>query len=528
VSTAPVEREFELLRPGFIRQLILTNFREGLRSQTNPETGATFTEAEIERATRERSRWYNQSQGIDDYGQLEQRRALFLVDQSREERASTKWLLDNMRRRGLTKNPAQGATFTASQLATPGTIILGSTTLGSPAAYKCGDSAGKTYQVIETVETPAEGVATITLKGISTGLETNLDPGVVLKWLNKDPSMAATCTVLTKGVGGGPEESDAEAAERVASIRKHREGAGNDPQMRTWARASHPAVEDASIYPCYKGSGSTLICVTQRRGTTTGPNGRLANSLVLAAVIDKMTPPSSPHVPGRAFILSVTPQPESTDLVFQAQIASGSLYGWSDPVPFPRYHATLPTIATVTEQSSFTFTSLADSWLPGQSATGSLSGAEAPDLMVWNETTSRFEELSVSSVTCTAENEFTVALSSPAVATLAIGMMVCPDVARRLTISKAIERHFDSMGPGQLFNLLTDDRGARAVRFPPVNEERTDKLLPSIATRITDSIGGGNVAVQLTSASKTTPSYPTFAKDGPFMLVPGKVGLYPL
>ena len=90
--TAPAEREFRTFERGEIRDLILAHFRAGLRGRTNPETGEQFTADEIARATRPGSRWYREATAIDDYGQADQRRAIYLADQLQIARASSAWL----------------------------------------------------------------------------------------------------------------------------------------------------------------------------------------------------------------------------------------------------------------------------------------------------------------------------------------------------------------------------------------------------------------------------------------------------
>jgi len=82
------DREFQVMARGYIRdRVILANFRSGLRSLRNPETGALFTEDEIARATQVGSRWWIEADAIDQLGQLDQRRAIYLSDQIRVERA---------------------------------------------------------------------------------------------------------------------------------------------------------------------------------------------------------------------------------------------------------------------------------------------------------------------------------------------------------------------------------------------------------------------------------------------------------
>lgn len=526
MTTPPADREFAVLERGEVRDdVILANWRAGLRDQVDPETGLPFSEEQIRRATAPRTRWHIEAQAIDDYAQAEQRRALFLSDQVRIERASTNWLANfHARLWGRQKLPATGGSGTVTVAATAGTIIAGSTTPGDPGAYVARDAAGNRYQVFQTVVTPSSGTATVTLAALSTGAATNPEAGATLTWISRDPSMQPTCEVAADFSGGTDLETDADQASRIASGIRYKEGAGNDAQMRAWARAASNAVEDAFVYPCAFNAGSVLVAITQKRGTSTGPEGRIPSTGTLASVIAYMTPPGSPVVPTPPFVLVTPAVAEATDLVLRLTLPRGSASGYDDATPFPAYHATTPAISAVASQTDFTLAAAGDATLPGQSALATLSGADAPQLMVWDEDSSAFVELNVASVEDLGSSSYRVQLASAPSVTLATGQVVSPDLSRRAVIAQAVAAYFDERGPGDLFDITADPRGARTVRFP--SDTFPARAGSEVAVRVIAALGGVGSDATLASISKTAPSYPSDLSTGPRLLTLGKLAVY--
>lgn len=534
--TAPADREFEVLRRGFIRDtLVLGTFRNGLRELTDPETGLPFTEETIQRATQPGSRWYIEADAIDQMGQLEQRRAIFLSDQARIERANTSYLEGFHARHWAPdgKLDATGGSGTVSVPAVADTIIVGSTTLPDPAAYKARDAAGNIYQVFSTVQTPLGGVATVTMAAIDTGAATNLKAGTKLTWTFRDPNMEPEATVADDFSGGTDEETDAEFASRMMGEIRHKPAAGNAAHFRSWVRGASNAIEDGFVYPCAMHGGSVVVAITQKRANVTGPLARIPSSSTLADVIARLTPPYSPVVPARVFVVAVPVQAKPTNAVVQLDLQRGTAAGWADVTPFPSYHATTPIVTAVTSQTDFTITCLGDATLPGQASGATLSGDDAPQLMVWAPDYSEFIPLGVSSVQDLGGNQYRVLLSATPTSfsgpfTLAIGHFVSPAVARHTLVSNAVEEYFDSLGPGDLFDTSTDPRGNRCVRFPRTNEEYPYRAGAVLATRIIEALGGSSADGTLASMSYTTPGYPTNITDGPYMLTIASVGVYAL
>src|SRR5262249_33909683 len=141
------------------------------------------------------------------------------------------------------------------------------------------------------------------------------------------------------------------------------------------------------------------------------------------------------------------------------------------------------------------------------------SGANAPTLMVWNNTTSRFEKLLVTSITFAGMSgpRYThdVVLSAPPVKTLSINDWISPDMARRDTVALAVEGYFDGLGPGEVIDLTTATPAVRAARFPDPGEEAPSRGGQAITTAISDALGAPLSNISLASMSATTPTIPT-------------------
>jgi len=529
--TAPVDREFELLARGQVRdRIIMPNWREGLRRQINPETGALFTEDEIQRATQPGSRWWNEANGIDLMGQGDQRRAAFLSDQSRINRANTAWLEGyHGRLWGKTRLAATGGSGTVTVPATVGTIIVGSSTIPDALAYQARDAAGNKYQVFSTVTTPAGGSATVSMKAINTGAATNLEAGAKLTWVTRDPSMGPVATVATNFGGGTNTETDGEYASRIESDVQKKQAAGNDAHFRAWTRAASNSIEDAFIYPCALHAGTTIVALTQKRAGAVGPLARIPSTSTISAGTSYLTPPASVVVPGRVLVLVVSSVSEPVEFALQLGLAVGSDAGFADASPWPTYNSTRPYVSTWTSSTEFELTSTGDTTLPGVPAMSTLTGADCPSLMFWDSSRSLFVELELASIQQTGTHTFAVVLST-ANDDISAGDIVSPLIARHEIISDTVEEYFDELGPGDLFDVTTDPRGTRCRRFPDTLDAYPSRAGGVLAVRIMEALGASASDGLVPSGYPTPslPSYPADVADGPNMLTINRVGVYQL
>lgn len=529
----PTDREYQVMPAGYIRdKVILANFRGGLRSKVNPQTGVPFTEDEIALATRPGSRWYREAQAIDDYGQGRQRNALWLINQLREDRASSRWLLEyHAQPLGLNYLLATGGSGFATVTGTPGTVVHGSTVFGAPGVYTARAPNGTVVQVFITGAIDADGSILVTMACVSTGSETNLADGTILTWITRDPNMAPTCVVTGDFRGGTNRETDTELFLRIRAAKRFKPAIGNDAQMREWGRAASNAIEDAFIYPCAILSGTTVVCITAKRAGAVGPLARIPTLATHATATGYLVPPLSPLLPPRSFVLVVLPVSEPTNLVLKMKLSRGSDEGWADTSPFPKFHATTPKISSIVSPTVFRITCPGDATLPNLAALATATGDNIPAMMLWDEDTSRFVSIAndVLSVEDLGSNVFEVTTNGVLTeVTPALNMIVCPDIGRRDIIAEAVEAYFDTLGPQEMFDVDNDSRGGRCVRFPEATDEKPYRAGATVATRVIEALGGSSADAVLDFISLTEPTYPSHPSEGPNMLTLGTFGVYPI
>ncbi len=527
--TRPDERRFVLFDRGHVRdQIILAHMRNQMRTLTNPDTLALFTEDEILRLTQPGSRFYIEADAIDLYGQAVQARNSYFVDQIIPTRSSSAmlqgvhgplWLPDGYL-------AATGGSGDVNAKATAGVIFVGSSTIGDPAATNGRDPNGKRYQVLTTRVTPAEGEITdLTLVGIDGGEDTNLAIGTEISWSNAPIGAEPTAAVSSAFEGGLEQETDADFAKRVEDRIRHKPASGNRAHVRAWARQSSNLVETAFVYACGLHAGSTVVCITKKRGSSIGPLGRIPTTALMTLVTGYLVPPASPVVPGPAFVLVVKPTSVPSDLALCIGLRHGTAGGWAAARPWPRSSTAYPK-AAITAVTSQTVFRIATDVAPN--GTLPLTGGNAPQLMLWNEARSEFEKLNVTSVAFISTNLYEITLSAAPSFTITTGAVVSPYTDRLVVIASALEKYFDALGPGEIIDLATDVRSPRAHRWPTASEEFPQRAGAAIVTPVLDALGGAAGDGDLAAISQTVPAVPASITSGPNQLTLGKVGIYAL
>lgn len=542
------EIQFSTFRRGYIRdEIILASFRNSLRNLINRATGAAYTEDEIALATQPGTKYYLEADSIDLLSQAMQAKARWMANQTVPHRANTAmlenvhgplWIGEDSRL------PAVGGGGVVSAPATVGAIFPGSTELDSPTAAIATDPNGARYQVLYTTTTGDGGTAPLLMKGIDTGYETNIPAGTVLTWSQNQPIGAEPS--FTLGIpfsGGAPIESDAEYADRIESIIRYRPGAGNSAHFMAWTREVEVSVEYGFVYPTFQYPGSVMVSVTQKRSSAKeidningisykGPNARTSLSeATLNAITRYIVPPYSQIVPEDWYVVVTRPTPQPSDCVIQLHMGLGTNGGWYDRVPWPNPSDAEPeetVIAMVSDQTHFTVTVDANDYLPGMTGDGTLTGNAVPNIMVWDDETSRFEQLQVLSITKSGTSVSITLSTEPTHVTLTTGMRISPYTELKDLVSAGAEQYFDELGPGELFDVTTDPRGPRASRYPPRIEIYPSHAGQSILNRITDQLGPLAPDGHVVSMSYNEPDYPDDVINGPNMLTLGHLTIYPL
>jgi len=519
------EREFNLHRRGELREQLLLGVREGLRALPNPETGEPFTEDEIRRATMKGSRFWRDFDATDVVLLGEQKRLEFLVQQIRIDRAGSAFLRGyHGPLWGEEYLPAFGGSGSVLATGNAGVTWNGSTEIPDAAAIWGRDPAGHRYQVYLSGTADDDGQAVLTLVAIDGGDETNVDVGTVITWANAPLGSAATAVVTGGRFGGGlDEETDADFARRLADRVRHKPASGNWAHIRSVARKASVSVEDAFTYACAFHAGSTLVVPVQKRGIGIGPLARIPSIGVLGAVTAAVVPPASNNLPGAQFVVVVPPVAQPSHVVARIWQPFDSTAGWTDPEPWPRYtEGTAVAISSVTTQTDFELTATTGLLPDGESSSSDVH------LMVWDVSTSAFEALAIELVTALGDGVYRVELGAAPAHTLAIGDWVSPDMTRRATLAAAVSAYFDSLGPGEVVDLATDDRGGRAFRNPQPSESYPARAGQGIITTLLDAMGSPVSDAALEVMSSNLPAVPSDPIVGPSLLVLGKFAIYAL
>ena len=503
-----------------MRDTILESWRYFLRQSLDPHTGAPFSEADIQAATAELGRWFTEADAIDLVGLAIQQRGLFLADQALPDTASDQWLSNQHGKLwGKTLLPASSGGGTCTAKASVGTLFVGSTTRPDPVAHKF-RIGSITYQVLYTVTTPGTGVAALTVRALETGQSTNAKAGAKALWVSSPPGAdPAGITIPADFAGGAERETAAQYAARISAAIRHKEGAGNPPQMRAWAREASSAVEDAWVYSCALEAGSTIVAVTSKLSGSTSPTARIAPQPVIDDCTAYLTPPGSPVVPGPPFVLACACISRPTDMTIRLQLPKKSSSGWADLVPWPACTAASALVTTVTTQTDF----LVDigAGIPAPSTT-------TPSIMVWDSARMAFEALAVSSVTLSSGTIYRVQLSVAPTATIATGLAISPSSARRGQMASAAVSYIDSLGPGEVVDVSVSPLAHRAFRWPPPDEEWPQRAGNGILSYLRDTLGAASTDENLTAITTSTPTVPSDPSVGPDLITLRHLGIYPL
>jgi len=521
----PAEREWAVRRRGEVREDMLADMREGLRGAINPDTGAVITEDELRISTAKGSWWFREYDSVDVVLLTHQKRAEFLAQQIRADRAHSSFLRTYHAELWDTEYlPAFGGSGVVLARGNPGTVWVGSTVLRDPFAVYGRDPAQRRYQVIASGTADEDGEAELTLIALDGGDETNIVVGTEITWSNAPAGSQPVAEVITADFSGGLDaETDEDFGQRLISEQRHKPGAGNWAQIRSFAREASVSVEDAFVYCCAFHSGSTLVAIVQKRGAVRGPLARLPSVSVLEAVKSALVPPGSSTLPGNQHLVVLPPVAQASDVALQLAQPVNSASGWTDLEPFPPINGTAAiAITLLTNQTDFRITTGGAGQLPLAA-----SSSTEVHLMAWNATLSAFERLEVSTITDLGGGVYRVQLTQAPSFTLALGTWISPDAGRRATIAEGITAYFDTLGTGEVV-ASADERYARAFRNPVPSEEKPARAGQAITGYLSEALGATVADAQLASISVSTPALPADPIAGPTLLVCGKAAVYPV
>lgn len=283
-----------------------------------------------------------------------------LVDQLLPDTAEDDDLGRHLKIYGIDFRPAQGAAGNVILNASAATFV--------PTTQQLIDAQGEVYAVT-TGGTYNPGDL-IPIKGVSTGLATNHQQGEVLKWVGSAPAFADAKALVAVGglIGGVDTDTNETARNRLFSLLRNPQRAGNWSQVKAFAEQASASVQAAYVYPAINGPSTLGICVVGPLSfdPTLGWT-RQVSAATLATVLSYV----QALYPEHADIVAVTPTDTvssspavDTDVSVGLSLplssaGGGPGGGWVDAVPWPALNgtATKVTVQTVTSSTDITLTS---------------------------------------------------------------------------------------------------------------------------------------------------------------------------
>ena len=186
--------------------------------------------------------------------------------------------------KGLTRRPATAASGTLTITGTPNTVIPAGRMFSTAAVN---DEPSVDYRSIKTVIIPEDGVVTVDIECMQTGIIGNAPANTIVLV----SSLLSGITGVTNEepvTGGTEEEDDASLIARIVEFNKSQGESyvGNAYDYKRWAM-SVAGVGSAKVIPAQDTSGLVTIIITDS-------NGEPANEQLCAAVYDHIMRPSAP------------------------------------------------------------------------------------------------------------------------------------------------------------------------------------------------------------------------------------------
>lgn len=393
-----------------------------------------------------------------------------------------------------------------------------STALGIPAGSQLIDPSGLLYEVA-TGGTYTSGGSPIPIRSLATGAGTNLPVGTVLRWVAPGPFINTTATVGVGGLTGGV---DAEGIEGLRA--RLLERLQTPPNGVNWssivaaAEGASTAVQKGFVFPAANGPSTVHVAVV--RAPTAGNRGRdVAASVMVAEVVPGVAAALPEFVEVTTTTVQNYPITASFGVALPASPKSspaGAGGGWTDATPFPVYAASgFVGVVVVTDSTHVAVLSDVAPVIGSQ-----VCWLSTDD---WTLRTAKVTAFSAVGA------QYSVTLDTPLVSkngvTIAVGDFVFPNADRMPQYIAAILDGFAAMGPHE--KTSTPGLLPRALRRPLAATSWPSELKRPFLRNLTDAgeeVGDADYLYR----TAITPPLPTVITDPPYIVVPGRIGVYPI
>jgi uncharacterized phage protein gp47/JayE len=386
-----------------------------------------------------------------------------------------------------------------------------------------GNKNKKRYKVVSPISvTDGDPIAIV---GIDTGKSTNLDAGEVLTWTSPPAGCSTTCVVASGGLTNGKDaDTDARLRTRLLKLLQQPQNGGSWAHYRQWAEDSSAAVENAFVFPAYRGPGTVSIAYTIE-GNRDNDYAR-AGSAALTAVVQDAVVSQQPEF-ADAFVTSV----EHEDLALALKL-------------------TLPEPAVAGGEGGGWIDESADRWAIAKRTAGNSDGVVAITAKASSTTftTDAYNEPVEGSTVCffsatdrtvyTAKVKTSVSGSAgawvftidKALSSLLVGDYIFPACEKASDYAEAIMTHIATLAPGE--KTSDADVLPRAKRHPKATQGApsavTTTLLAGLQTAYPKVTNAAFFYLNgLSPTLPLEPSVPAFSTDPPNIWRVLRLALYP-
>jgi Baseplate J-like protein len=425
-----------------------------------------------------------------------------------------------------------------------------STAIAIPTGAQLIDASGLAYQV--SLGGQYMTGQSIPIESVDTGTQTNLEQGDVLRWVAPPPFVSTTLAIGLGGLTGGVDAETYEGLRaRLYDRLQNPPNGVNAAAVNLAAQQASTAVQKSFAYPACNGPSSIHYAVT--RAPTATNVGRDVAALVVAQTV---IPGVLAAMPEFVEVVGTTVYNYPIDVAFGLSLPAaptadpaGPGGGWLDGQPFPTNAASLSPIVPVSSVTSSTVFEFAQvDQLP--SVGQSVCWLSTDD---WVLRTAKILAYSGGSGSGPYTN-VTVTVDTPFVSTLnsipiAVDDMVWPAAVNGGAYVAAALAGFAQLGPYEKTNsaaLLP-----RALRRPTLGWPSTFgrsflRSLTNAGPEVDDaeivalamvptSAGSWPYAVDAASPAPTTvtstslvPPLPAVITGAPYVIVPNRLGFYPI
>jgi hypothetical protein len=488
-----------------VRDDVLRTIKNGLIKQgvTNPQVGPN-------------SDWFIIATALGNEIAVVQANAIVKADQQMPDTA----ILDDLKRIAtlldLEKQPAAGSigsvTITASATSP---IVTGA---------QLTDAAGLRYEV--TVGGNYADDASVPIRSVDTGYDTNHAAGDILRWVSAPPFCDDSVVVAAGGLTNGIDAEDDEVLRaRVIAVFQNPPGAGNWEHVAELAEESSASVQKAFVMPAIQGPSTVHVAVAAAP-TETSKSRVVATSTMNGTV----EPFIKGKLPTHAHVVVTTVSDVSADVAIglslpEAPTASppGPGGGWTNGTPWPSVDGVTYFRVTVTTATSSTELTVDAQTAP----TAGVSRVAWLSTVDW-----KLKTALVTAYTGTA-GAYVITLDTPFTG-IAAGAYIWPECQNAQTYVDAVLEAFALMGPGE--KSTNASALVRGFRHPPPSNGWPYAIGPAMLRAISDA---GDEVLDTTFLHRTdgtttktgsggvlTPQVPLTITNPPNILVPRNVGFW--